>query len=112
MDGERPLSRSGNRGTATANRLQPRQERHRRNGGNQAAVKYEAAPGFDLRNARPFNCCDGILPSPTRSFELVGLIGSRRYEVIIDVFFGTTPTGRLWANAQQAVRRIQLPRGR
>ena len=67
---------------------------------------------LDLRNARPFNCCDGILPSPTRSFELVGLIGSRRYEVIIDVFFGTTPTGRLWANAQQAVRRIQLPRGR
>ena len=67
---------------------------------------------LDLRNARPFTCCDGTPSSHTRGYELVGVTSSRRYEAIIDVYFGTKPTARLWAQAQQAVRRIQLPRGR
>ena len=63
---------------------------------------------LDLRNARPFLCCGGT----PRSFELVGLTRSHRYEAIIHVYFGATPNARLWAIAQQAVRRIELPRGR
>jgi hypothetical protein len=67
---------------------------------------------LDLRNARPFLCCDGTPPPYTRGFELVGLTASSRYEAIIDVYFGSRPTARLRAIAQQAVRRIQLPPGR
>ena len=69
------------------------------------------ALNLDLRNARPFPCCNGT-PSHTHAFELIGLKGSRRYETIVRVYFGTTPTARLWAVAQEALRRIQLPRSR
>ena len=64
---------------------------------------------LNLRYARHLACCDGPVTVVGGSDELSGYGTRRAYSVIIRVYYGSTPTAGLRANAQQALRQLALP---
>jgi hypothetical protein len=72
--------------------------------------QYGPAPvRLDLRRARRNACCEGATPGYPYDLELAGPVRSRRYFLIVRIFFGSRPTPALRALAQRALDRLRLP---
>jgi hypothetical protein len=65
---------------------------------------------LDLRYARRhLPCCDGLSGRILPGWELSGPVTAGGYSAIVRIYFGSSPTRRMVAQAQQAVRRLRLP---
>jgi hypothetical protein len=63
---------------------------------------------LDLRTARQLKCCEGAYVAGG-NYELAGYGPKRAYSAIVRIYFGSHPTKRLLAQAQEALNHLQLP---
>lgn len=64
---------------------------------------------LDLGKARHGLCCDTTPPPYTREWDLAGLAPSGRYDAIVRIYFGSSPTKAMMHAAQRALRLLVLP---
>jgi hypothetical protein len=64
-----------------------------------------------LDHARRYPCCDGTYVAGGE-YALTGAGPAAAYSVIVRVYFGSSPTQSMRAQAQRALGRLELPRPR
>jgi hypothetical protein len=67
---------------------------------------------LNLADARHLKCCDGPVTVAGGQYELTGTGSADAYSVIVRIYFGSRPTGRLRAQAQRALNQLELPAAR
>lgn len=65
---------------------------------------------YSLRDAYRFSCCEAVPIGG--AWELYGFGPDRAYSVIVDVYWGSSPTIAMRAAAQRAISTVQLPAAR
>jgi hypothetical protein len=66
---------------------------------------------YSLRQAYRLPCCDGAAVAGG-VWELYSFGPAKRYEILIRVFWGSPPTDRMRAEAQDAIDRLDVPAAR
>lgn len=62
---------------------------------------------LDLGASKRYACCEEA--SIPAEYDLTGAGPHHAYSVIVRIYFGSQPNGRLRAQAQQALRHLELP---
>jgi hypothetical protein len=81
------------------------------------AAVYQAAQTTEVRivlrvdHARRYPCCDGTYVAGGE-YALTGSGPAAAYSVIVRVYFGSSPTQSMRAQAQRALDHLELPRPR
>ena len=71
-----------------------------------AASRKQQRIRLDLHKAKRFVCCDAVrIPA---EYELTGSGPQHAYSVIVRIYFGSRPDAAMRANAQRALRRLDL----
>jgi hypothetical protein len=70
--------------------------------------KGETRIRLDMAKAKRFVCCEATRVAGG-VYVMSGYGPGSRYSVIVRVYFGSTPTSALSAEAQRALERLQLP---
>jgi hypothetical protein len=73
-----------------------------------APVQNEKPIRLDFDNAQRFACCEATYVAGGE-YELTGTGPGRTYSMIVRIYFGSRPTGKLKAEAQLALGRLRLP---
>jgi len=68
------------------------------------------SPSYSLREAYRFPCCEAVRIGG--AWELYGFGPKHAYSVIVDVYWGSTPTKAMRAAAQRAISTLHLPAAR
>jgi hypothetical protein len=69
------------------------------------------SPHYSLTDASHFLCCDGE-PVAGGAWELYGFGPRKAYGVLVRVYWGSTPTASMKADAQRALNALELPPAR
>ena len=72
------------------------------------AEKGSKSIRLDLGKAKRFACCEGAYVAGGE-YELSGSGPGRGYYMIVRIYFGSSPTSALRAEAQRALDRLELP---